>query len=186
MVFVYIVRCNFTKPEKETAWNAWYSGEKIEQLLAKPYFRSCQRFRLAAGEGRSYLALWTVQSTEAFRTQEYKSDWGFFEWGAYVTDWSRELFDGGTLSEQAFAVPPAGALRVLSFDGMKEDGAQSARAGIARSQLAMMWLPAAGLDRRAPLIGLQPLAELVCAANPDQALPIEHGVYRPITGFFAR
>jgi hypothetical protein len=76
MTFVYIVRCNFTEPAKEQAWNAWYSGPKIEQMLAKPYFRTCQRFRIAQGTGRRYLALWTLQSPEAFNTAEYTSDWG--------------------------------------------------------------------------------------------------------------
>ncbi len=143
MVFVYIVRCNFADREKEQAWNEWYSGRKIEQMLAKPYFRSCQRFRLRSGNGRCYLALWAVQSPEAFRTKEYTADWGFFEWAPYVTDWSRELFDAGPRSERAFAVPPAGALRTLSFDGMSEDDAQAARATIARTEPEMMWLPAA-------------------------------------------
>ena len=75
MTFVYIVRCNFTEPAKEQAWNAWYSGPKIEQMLGKPYFRTCQRFRIAAGTGRKYLALWTLQSPDAFKTAEYTSDW---------------------------------------------------------------------------------------------------------------
>jgi hypothetical protein len=125
MVHVYIVRCNFTAPDKEQAWNAWYSGPKIQQMLAKPHFRTCQRFRLQAGSGGNYLALWTVQSPEAFRTAEYTSDWGFFEWAPYVTDWSRDLFDGGTASEQAFAVTPAGALRTVTFDGMSVGEAQA-------------------------------------------------------------
>jgi hypothetical protein len=186
MVFVYIVRCNFADREKEQAWNAWYSGRKIEQMLAKPYFRSCQRFQLRSGNGRSYLALWTVQSPEAFRSKEYASDWGFFEWAPYVSDWSRELFDGGPRSERAFAVPPAGALRTLSFDGMSEDDAQAGRAVVAPSEPETMWLPAAGLDRRAPLIGLQPFAELSEVSKCDQGPPIEQAIYRPISDFFGR
>jgi hypothetical protein len=186
MVFVYIVRCNFADREKEQAWNAWYSGRKIEQMLAKPYFRSCQRFRLMAGNGRNYLALWTVQSPAAFRTAEYASDWGFSEWTGQVTDWSRELFDGGPRPERAFAVPPAGALRTLSFDGMSEGAAQAARAGIAPSEPDMMWLPAAGLDCRGPLIGLQPLAEASSGPSCDQALPLAQAIYRPISDFSGR
>ena len=56
MAFVYIVRCNFNEPAKEQAWNAWYSGPKIAQMLAKPHFRSCQRFARISGNGRNYLA----------------------------------------------------------------------------------------------------------------------------------
>ena len=60
MAFAYIVRCNFTEPAKEQAWNAWYSGPKIAQMLQKPLFRTCQRFKRTAGIGRNYLALWTL------------------------------------------------------------------------------------------------------------------------------
>ena len=95
MTHLYIVRCNFTAPEKEQAWNAWYSGPKIKQMLAQPYFLSCQRFRRAAGDGRDYLALWTVATPEALKTAQYTSQWGFAEWAPHITAWSRDLFDGG-------------------------------------------------------------------------------------------
>src|SRR5262245_42257620 len=141
MTFVYIVRCNFTEPAKEQAWNAWYSGPKIEQMLAKPYFRTCQRFRIAQGTGRRYLALWTLQSPEAFNTAEYTSDWGFSEWAPYIVDWSRDLFDGRPAPETSFAVPIEGSLHAVTFDGMSEDEANAARASIADREPDMMWLP---------------------------------------------
>ncbi len=68
MSFAYIVRCNFNDPTREPAWNDWYSGPKIAQMLRKPHFRSCQRFRKVAGQGRNYLALWVLESPEAFKT----------------------------------------------------------------------------------------------------------------------
>jgi hypothetical protein len=73
MAFVYIVRCNFTAPEREEAWNGWYSGPKIKQMLRNPMFLSCQRFRRMSGEGRGYLALWTMESPEALRTPDCQS-----------------------------------------------------------------------------------------------------------------
>ena len=160
MVFVYIVRCNFSDPDREQAWNEWYSGPKIAQVLAKPLFRTCQRFRLASGSGRTYLTLWTVQSPEAFETPEYKADWGFLEWAQYVTAWSRDLFDGRFAPEAAFAVSLKGSLRVVSCDGMSADDARAAGAVIAKSNPEMLWLPTIGLDRSCPAIGLQRLCEL--------------------------
>ena len=71
-------------------------------MLRKPHFRTCQRFKRAAGRGRDYLALWMLQSPDAFRTEQYTTDWGFFEWAPYITDWSRDLFDGGDTPEAAF------------------------------------------------------------------------------------
>ena len=183
MTFVYIVRCNFTQPEKEQAWNDWYSGPKITQMLAKPHFRTCQRFRLASGRGRNYLTLWTLLSPEAFKTAQYTSDWGFFQWTSYVTDWSRDLFDGRHHPEAAFAVPLQGALHTIVFDGMKEDEASAARAACAKSRPEMMWLPIAGLDRHTPMIGLHALSADVWLGplnHRDQR--IEEAIYRPICG----
>ena len=183
MTFVYIVRCNFTEPERECAWNAWYSGLKIEQMLAKPYFRTCQRFRIARGAGRKYLALWTLQSPEAFNTAEYASDWGFFEWALYIVDWSRDLFDGGPAPEASFAVPMEGSLHTVTFDGASEAEAHAARASIAAQEPGMMWLPVAGLDRYTPLIGLQPLPDLI-PSRPlahARAERMQQAVYRPIS-----
>jgi hypothetical protein len=188
MVFVYIVRCNFTASEKEQAWNAWYSGPKIEQMLAKPHFRTCQRFRLAAGSGRNYLALWTLQSPEAFRTAEYTSDWGFFEWASHVTDWSRDLFDSGGAAEADFAVAPDGSLRTVSFDGMSDPEAQATRAAVAPSEPEIMWLPVVGLDRHTPLIGLRPLPGPTPARSSQQLIApgVQDAIYRPISAFHQR
>jgi hypothetical protein len=181
MVFVYIVRCNFTDPAREQAWNAWYSGPKIVQMLANPYFLTCQRFRRAEGLGRGYLALWTVQTAEALATPEYKAQWGFSEWTPLITDWSRDLFDGGAASEQAFAVKPSGALHVVSFDGMDGQRAGAAQGTVARSRPGMMWLPVIGLDRHTPLIGLRVIPD---GGRPLQAAlgdGVQEAIYRPIS-----
>lgn len=176
MLSVYIVRCNFDAPDKEAAWNDWYSGPKIADMLAKPHFLSCQRFRLALGSGRKYLALWTLRSPQAFETPEYKSDWGFFEWQGHVIDWSRDLFDGGARVSLNFFVAPNGALEVIAFDGMSADDAGAERTRIGARNV--MWLPAIGLDRHTPLIGVRPLA---AGAAPGEGGP--RAVYRPICKF---
>jgi hypothetical protein len=186
MAFVYIVRCNFTEPAKEQAWNDWYSGPKIKQMLAKPHFRTCQRFRRVAGLGRDYLALWTLQSPDAFGTKEYRSDWGFFEWERYVTDWSRDLFDSDDTPEKAFAVPARAALLVVSFDGTTPVQADAARAAIAPSHASMLWLPVIGLDRHSPLIGLKPLPGLASLPPVSDMLAagVQQAIYRPISDLY--
>jgi hypothetical protein len=173
MCFVYVVRCRFTEPAREAEWNAWYSGPKIAQMLAKPHFITCQRFRRAAGNGRDYLALWTLASPDAFKTEEYTTDWGFFDWEQYVTDWSRDLFDAGMTPEAAFAVPADGTLHVMSFDGMSAADARAASA-----QADLMWLPVAGLDRHTPLMGLRPRPGDAPAPKPPKGA--QAAVYRPI------
>jgi hypothetical protein len=183
MAFVYIVRCNFTEPAREQAWNDWYSGPKIAQMLAKPHFRTCQRFRRTAGRGRNYLALWMLQSPDAFDTTEYRSDWGFFDWSPYIADWSRDLFDGGDAPEATFAVPPDGSLRIVSFDGMSLARADAARAALTQAEPETIWLPVVGLDRHTPLIGLNPRPDLAPpdATNDAGNSGAQRAIYRPIS-----
>jgi hypothetical protein len=184
MTFVYIVRCNFTEPAKEQAWNAWYSGPKIAQMLAKPHFRTCQRFARTAGQGRNYLALWTLQTPDAFKSEQYTTDWGFFEWAPCITDWSRDLFDGGDTPESGFAVPASGALDVVSFDGMSPDEAEGTRGAMAKSRPGMMWLPVVGLDRHTPVMGLRALGETSATGASATGDPrVQQAIYRPISGF---
>ena len=184
MAFVYIVRCNFTEPAHEQAWNAWYSGPKIAQMLTKPHFRTCQRFERRQGTGRNYLALWTLRSPDAFKTEQYTADWGFFEWAPHIIDWSRDLFDGGDAREADFAVPAQGALHVVSFDGMNAGQMHEARGAMGESQPHMMWLPVIGLDRHTPMIGLRVTREAKAAEPlPPPGPRVQEALYRPISDF---
>jgi hypothetical protein len=182
---VYIVRCDFADPGKEQAWNEWYSGPKIAQMLRKPHFRSCQRFRRTGGSGRNYLALWVLDSPDAFKTQAYTSDWGFFDWERYITNWSRDLFDGGAAREEDFAVAPGDTLEVFAFDGMSAADGEAARAHLAASEPDAKWLPVIGLDRHTPLVGIclrsDPETLDVSGAPPVDGM--QRTFYRPISAF---
>jgi hypothetical protein len=183
MAFVYTVRCNFTAPAREAAWNTWYSGPKMTQMLAQPHFINGQRFRLASGSGRDYLALWTIETPQALATPQYLSQWGFADWLSLVTDWSRDLFDGSAAPHDAFEVAPAGALAVVSFEGMSAEDANEAHALVCRAQPAMMWLPVVGLDRHTPMIGLRSLPGLSPADDDLDYLGLRRGIYRPISDY---
>jgi hypothetical protein len=134
-----------------------------------------------AGQGRNYLALWTLASPEALKTRQYTSQWGFAEWQPSVADWSRDLFDGGAAPETAFAVAPGGALRVVSFDGASEQQARQQSAAIAAADRAMLWLPVAGLDRHTPMIGLRPLPDGATAQPAASGAGFQDVLYRPIS-----
>jgi len=181
MTHLYIVRCNFTAPDQEQAWNDWYSGPKIKQMLAQPQFLSCQRFCRAAGSGRDYLALWTVESPEALETAQYNSQWGFADWTPHITAWSRDLFDGGAATPRDFAVARDGALEVVSFDGISADDIKEINAAIVQAGQDMMWLPVAGLDRHTPVIGFRVLPTQT-SVDAD-GTSVQHGMYRPVCEF---
>lgn len=183
-MFAYIVRCNFSEPAKEQAWNDWYSGPKIGQMLSKPYFRSIQRFRRSSGTGRNYVALWVIETPEAFKTREYTSDWGFFEWRPYIIDWSRDLFTSNDITADSFAVSPQGALHVVSFDGMEKDEAQRAQQAYAFIHQKMAWLTISGLDQHTQVIGVEALPELPRSWRPSNAFAgVQEAIYLPISDF---
>src|SRR5262245_836691 len=181
MSYLYIVRCNFTRSELERSWNRWYNEDKVPQLLAKPMFRAVQRFQLHAGNGRSYIAVWQVTSPDAFKTPQYTSDWGFFEWERHVTDWSRDLFDAGSIPETDLAIAMNGFLRVISFDGLDAADAEARRAALVGAA-DVMWFKAVGLDRHTPMIGLQRESNATEAPSAP-ASGIQAGIYRPIWPF---
>jgi hypothetical protein len=159
MACVYAVRCNFARADLEAAWNDWYSGPKLRQMLEKPLFLSGQRFAAAALDvRRRYLALWIVESPEAFKTKEYTSDWGFFEWQPYIADWSRDLYQApdGDMTAR-FAADDATALYLVSFDGATPEAAEALCARIASARPGVTWMHAIGLDKHSPILGLQRL-----------------------------
>jgi hypothetical protein len=181
MTFTYVVRCNFSDPRREQAWNDWYSGPKLAQMLAKPMFRTVQRFKRTAGEGRNYLALWTLDSPEAFNTKEYTSDWGFFEWKPYIIDWSRDLFEG-SIAPDKLEVAADGKLTVVSFDHMPADKAEAAReAGLAKHPEGTC-LRSVGLDRHTPWIILDTRGTGALSSS-DIPGGAQEDVYGPISAF---
>ena len=186
MAFIYAVRCNFNHPDLEQAWNDWYSGPKLRQMLAKPFFLSGQRFAAVdLDTTRKYLALWSVESPDAFTTSEYRSDWGFFEWTPYIIDWSRDLYlarNGD--SAGAVEVPSDGALYLMSFDGLSAEEAERARAHLAASRPDVQWLTAVGLDKHSPLLGLLATPSATWRpATPLAELGVHETLYRPVSAF---
>jgi len=159
---LYAVRCNFTDPAREGAWNAWYGGPKMAQMLALPLMISVQRYEaMALDTRRKYLALWRVAGPETFETKEYKAQWGFAEWTNLIADWSRDLYRGEGDLDAAVDVKDGEALYFAVFEGAaaKDDVAR-----IAAQRPSALWLEAAGLDRRASVAGV---ARHPAAWRPD-------------------
>lgn len=179
MNLAYIVRCNFNDATRETAWNDWYSGPKLRQMLSKPHFLTGQRFRRSAGQGRDYLAYWTLSSADAFTTPEYTNDWGFFEWRPYIVDWSRDLFerlDGADVA--APRLRDGQFLRLVSFEGLAAAEAEQRRSEIDRARPGTVWHRPVGLDRHTELFGVSVESAQESTGVPDGAV---EGFYEPIS-----
>ena len=186
MSFVYAVRCNFSRPDLEDRWNAWYSGPKLAEMLTQPFFLSGQRYR-AAGLDQTikYLALWVVETPEAFTTPLYKKNWGFAEWAPHITDWSRNLYRAPEGDVSAMLdVPPGGGLYFAAFDGVPALAVESRRQALEAKRGDIIWMPVVGLDRSVPVVGFQRIAEVSQAPEPvppELAAGIRETIYRPIT-----
>lgn len=186
MSLLYVVRCNFTRADLENAWNNWYNGPKLAQMLAKPLFLSGQRFRATAlDDRRRYLALWHVESEQAFKTPEYTSDWGFFEWADNITDWSRDLFEAAADSQpDTWRIIESEFLYLVSFEGLSEKEAEEELAVIRPLRSDVSWFRTTGLDKHSPLLGLQKLTPGDAVFEPLPASSkARETIFEPISHF---
>ncbi|WP_375459940.1 hypothetical protein [uncultured Enterovirga sp.] len=181
MTLAYIVRCTFKEPSREDAWNSWYSGPKLKQMLSKPHFLTGQRFHRVAGEGREYVAFWTLASEQAFTTPEYTTDWGFFEWAPYIGDWSRDLFEGVESDVAAPKLSDGQLLRIVSCEGLSSEEADAAKASVEAGGLNLTWLRSVGLDRHTALLGFGIVNEGRPSATLPAGMRAADATYRPIS-----
>jgi hypothetical protein len=141
---LYMVECDFADPAQEDAWNHWYSGEKLDELLANPDFAATQRFKALTPQKAAYLAIHSIRSADVFSTPAYKAGGGgrFGDWDpALMTNWSRRLFDGLAESPDvgpgerllvidAGAAPPPG-IAVTWIDGLDWSTVSQYRSAVA-------------------------------------------------------
>jgi hypothetical protein len=89
--FVYLVRAEFSEQGEEDAWNAWYDGKHIPDLLTVPGFLSATRYR-ERGPKRRYLAAYEISSPDVFQDPRYAEVTGWGEWEPYIVEWRRGVF----------------------------------------------------------------------------------------------
>lgn len=112
---LYMVECDFSDRENEGAWNEWYSGPKLDELLSMPGFIATQRYKALTDCPAPYLAIHSIESPSVFANPAYKAKGGgrFGDWEpALMTNWSRRLF--GPLREMPDV--PSGSLLAVSED----------------------------------------------------------------------
>jgi len=107
---LYMVECDFEDPAQEIAWNDWYSGQKLAELLMNTGFTATQRFRAITPRKAAYIAIHSIESADVFTHPAYKAGGHgrFGDWDpALITNWSRRLFEGVAES------PPVGPGELL-------------------------------------------------------------------------
>lgn len=164
---IYTVECAFTDPVREEEWNRHYSGEKLDNLLRLPGWRTSQRFRALTPIDAPYFAMHTLRDADVLG-QQYKSiGCGVFGgWEGFIANWHRNLFAGIDVAPD---VPPDACLVI------GEDPASVARF----PDLRFSWMESCGLDRSVPMLGLavvgRAIGERLAAANAE-----ELRIYDPI------
>lgn len=161
---LYLVRCNFNGgSDAEQAWNDWYSGPKMDDMLRMPMFLHGQRFRsIGMDQDVRYLTIWTLASPAAFDTPRYLIRWGFAEWADQVADWSRDLFRPISPVGRV-DVPAAATMVVTAFADAVVDQAILPNA---------LWCESEGLDQTWPWVAIEVSADPAAITTPDPAWQI--------------
>lgn len=136
---LYMVECRFTDPAREAAWNAWYGGERLGELLAVPGFLTSQRFISLTHAGNYYLTVHSIRDMAVFQCPEYKAMGGgaFKGYQDCITDWTRRFFTGVNVAP---AVTETERLAV----------ADAPRAAYAGCAVPLTWMQPVNQPGRAP------------------------------------
>lgn len=138
---LYMAECRFTDPAQEEAWNAWYGGPRLDELLSVPGFLTSQRFKAVTPADSPYLAIHTIDSPAVFASSAYHavSGGGFKGWQRYIDNWRRTLFTG---------MEAAPAIGIDEYLVLIDAGGEDIGAG------PITWLRNAGLDNAIAQRGL--------------------------------
>jgi len=152
---LYVVEMQFTRPDRQAAWDAWYL-EHVEVLLGVPGFRTAQRFHSLAPWSAPYLAIYSVDGPGVFDSVPYRERGGRAstgEWQPTMVNWDRNLYAG---LERA---PAVAADEVLLLT-------EAEPAALADTGVEFGWLSAIGLDRT---VARRALAAAAAARGRDIA-----------------
>ena len=164
---IYTVECAFTDPSREAEWNRHYSGEKLDNLLRLPGWRTSQRFRALTPTASPYFAMHTLRDERVLGRQYASVGGGVFGgWEGYITNWHRNLFAG---IDEAPEVAPDSCLLVL------QDRAAAGRF----PDLDFAWMEACGLDRSVLRLGIA-VADRAIGGTLAAERPGAVRVYEPI------
>lgn len=140
---LYMVECAFSDPAREQAWNDYYSGRKLDEVLSVPGFRTSQRFKAIGESSAPYLAIHSVDSLEVLTDGAYRSAGGGrfdHSFQSSIINWKRSLYDG---LDRAPAIAEDELIAVCD----QPDQVQGV-------PVDFVWLSAAGLDAPAPQRGI--------------------------------
>lgn len=139
---IYTVECAFTDPAREDEWNEHYSGEKLDNLLRLPGWRTSQRLRALTPIDAPYFAMHTLRDAGVLGGQYTSVGGGVFGgWEDKISDWHRNLFAGIDTAPEV----KADECLVVATDPT---------AAFRFPALSFRWMDACGLDRTVAMLGI--------------------------------
>jgi hypothetical protein len=93
---IYIIEINYTDPQSEADWNAWYEGY-LREMVTVPGILTAQRFLGENAAARKHLAVYTLAGLSVYAEPRYKEVGGggfaSAKWKANIKR-RRNLYDG--------------------------------------------------------------------------------------------
>ena len=71
-------------PSVEDGWNQWYDDVHLPEIVACPGFRSGQRYVSDGEQGRTYVAVYELDGSDALKSAEFASRRGWGPFGNQV------------------------------------------------------------------------------------------------------
>lgn len=167
---IYAVEFDFTCPDLESEWHAWYA-DYLQNLLSVPGFHTAQRFKADPPSKSPYLALYSVDSADILQSPAYKNKGGPTapgKWTACMKDWHRNVFDG---VDKAPEVSPHQVIVVVD---RPQDAAWSIPAGFA------CW-PCVALDRTVAERGIRICSPGEAGSAASEIDPQYRRAFKPIS-----
>ena len=89
--YLYFVRSEFSDPDLEADWNAWYNDFDIPAMLDLPGIESAIRYREVTSPSR-YLAAYEIENPAVFENPDYQKLAGWMEWAPYIGESRRAVY----------------------------------------------------------------------------------------------
>lgn len=88
--YLYIVRSQFAEPTLENAWNEWYTGIHIPEMLSVPGIVTATRYRELAVQ-HQYVAMYEIEDLTVFSHDRYLEIAGWHDWLPYLSNWTKSI-----------------------------------------------------------------------------------------------
>ncbi|OGA35446.1 MAG: hypothetical protein A3G80_15320 [Betaproteobacteria bacterium RIFCSPLOWO2_12_FULL_62_13b] len=89
--YLFTIRVDIA-PEHEQAFNEWYSGIHVPELLALPGFISARRYRAIEGAPR-FFTLYEIAEPGVLHSEGFQKVRGFYQFTPHISNFARNVYE---------------------------------------------------------------------------------------------